>query len=142
MSKTCAYRIIERRTAIVVVGAAPPSDADWTHLADMMAKNLHDRAVVLSLGGGPSAKQRKQLMDASGGRAANIPCAILTESVMVRGITTAISWFVPEVRSFRPDELEAALGYLKITTPPADVRKVIEELRLELGPNARVARAS
>lgn len=108
----------------------------------MMAKNLHDRAVVISLGGGPSAKQRKQLMDVSGGRAAKIPCAIMTESAVVRGITTAISWFVPEVRSFRLDELEEALAYLRITTPVAEVKKVIDELRLELGPHARVARAS
>lgn len=141
MSKTCVYRLIEKRTMILVCGVAPPSDQDWGQLASVMGKNLHDRALVLSLGGGPSAKQRKQLMDASHGRAAQIPCAILTDSVMVRGITTAISWFVPEVRSFRPEEIEPALQYLRVTTPASEVRKVIDELKRELGSNAYAAHA-
>ncbi len=123
-------RVIEKRTAILVVGPNTPDDDEWDGICNIMRNNVHDRAVVVTDGGGPTARQRKVLIDAASGR--KVPTSVLTDSVMVRGITTAMSWFVPEVRAFRPTELQAALDYLKITTPVADVERVIGELRREM----------
>ena len=51
---------------------------------------------------------------------------------MVRGIATAIAWFVPNVRAYAPGELQAALDHLQITTPADAVQRIIDELKREM----------
>lgn len=131
MPRTLAFRTIERGTAVVVVGPDTPTDAEWGLLVVAMRRERHQRTLVVSAGGGPSAAQRKAILDASGGK--GLPAAIITDSVMVRGIATAISWFVREVRAFPPSDLQGALDFLGITTDAKTVQRVIDELKLELG---------
>lgn len=130
MPRTLAIRVIPGRTAILLVGSRTPDDQEWDEVCTIMRKNVHDRALVVTDGGGPSARQRQLLIDAAAGR--KVPTSVMTDSVVVRGITTAMSWFVPEVRAFPPSQLQAALDYLRITTPVADVARVITELRAEM----------
>ncbi len=130
MPKTLAVRTIETRTAIVVVGPKTPDDEDWAVLVEAVKREAHDRTLVVSAGGGPSPRQRKAILEASGGKA--LPAAILTDSIVVRGIATAIAWFVPEVRAYPPHELQAALDHLKVKTPAATVQRVIDELEREM----------
>lgn len=130
MPKTLAVRTIEKRTAIVVLGATTPDDADWEVLVEAQKRDGHDRTLVVTAGGAPTARQRKAILDASGGK--GLPAAVLTDSVVVRGITTAISWFVQDVRAFPPHDLQAALDHLKIRAPRATVQRVIDELKLEM----------
>jgi hypothetical protein len=130
MPRTLAFRTIENGTAIVAVGPNTPDDADWAQLVEAMKKDRHQRTLVVTAGGGPSAAQRKAILDASGGK--GLPAAILTDSVVVRGIATAISWFVPDVRAYPPGDLQSALDHLKITTPQRAVQRVIDELKHEM----------
>lgn len=130
MPRTLAFRTIEKGTAVVVVGPSTPDDAEWELLVVAMRKERHQRTLVVSAGGGPSAAQRKAILDASGGK--GLPAAIITDSVMVRGIATAIAWFVPDVRAYAPGELQAALKHLDITMPAAAVQRVIDELKREM----------
>lgn len=137
MPKTLAMRVIEKRTAVLVVGPNTPDDQEWDDVCDVLRKNVHDRALVVTDGGGPTARQRKVIIDAAGGR--KIPTAVMTDSVLVRGITTAMAWFVPEVQAFKPDDLRGALDYLKVTTPVADVDRVVTALRREMAEANRKA---
>ena len=130
MASTLAFRTLEKGTAIVVVGTSTPTDADWGELVAAMRRERHQRTLVVSAGGGPSAGQRKAILDASGGK--GLPAAIISDSVVVRGIATAIAWFVPEVRVFPPGDLQGALDHLKITIPVESVQRVIDELKREM----------
>lgn len=131
MARTLAFRSLENGTAVVVVGSGTPADADWAELVAAMKRDRHRRTLVVSGGGGPSASQRKAILDASGGK--GLPAAIISDSVVVRGIATAIAWFVPEVRVFPPGDLQGALDHLGVTIPAATVQSVIDELKREIG---------
>lgn len=138
MANTLAFRTIDDNgTVVVVVGAHTPSDADWKLLIEAHKRDRHQRTLVVSGGGGPSPAQRKAILDASGGK--GLPAAILTDSVVVRGIVTALSWFSPKIRAYAPGDLRGALDHLGVTIPVPIVQRVIEELKRELQrtPHAR-----
>jgi hypothetical protein len=131
MPKSLAFRRIDSSGSVVVVlGSKPPSDADWNLLVEAHKQGWPRRGLVVTAGGGPTAVQRQAVLDATGGK--GIPAAILTDSMMVRGIVTAISWFASQVRAFPPHDLEGALHHLGITMPVAAVQRVIDELKGEL----------
>lgn len=124
-------RLMADRTAVTVLGRNPPSDEEWEAVcAFCRAPNPPVRVLVLSAGGAPTSPQRQKILEASGGK--GLPQAILSESQFVRGVVTAISWFVKDVRAFAPSDLQSALDYLKITTPIAKVQAVLDELKREL----------
>lgn len=128
--RTIAFRTLDRGTAVVVVGPDTPDDAEWAQLVAAMKRDRHQRTLVVSAGGGPSAAQRKAILDASGGK--GLPAAIITDSVVVRGIATAISWFVSDVRAYPPGDLQGALDHLKVPLRVDEVQRVIDELKREL----------
>lgn len=112
-----------------------PSDEDW---AEYMS-GVHDflplegqRILVLSAGGGPNSTQRKAMTDALDG--AKVPVAILTNSWVMRGAATAVSWFNPNLRVFGPTAMEAAFEHLELTPwERAESSRVIQELQKSLG---------
>ena len=131
VSKTLAFRTIDDKgSVIVVVGPVAPADGDWNQLVEAHKKERYRRTLVVTAGGGPTPTQRKAILDVSGGK--GLPAAILTDSVMVRGIVTALSWFVSDVRAYPPHDLHGALAHLRMTTPPAVVQRVVDELKREL----------
>jgi hypothetical protein len=95
----------------------PPSDQDWDKYLEFLDQQRSDkvRLVVSTRGGGPSAAQRGRLRDVVNRYPTKIlPTAILTASVVARGVMTAISWFIPGLEAFAPNQLGAALNYLGI----------------------------
>jgi hypothetical protein len=73
--------------------------------------------LVYSLGGSPSATQRTEMTRSLRSRLNVHRTAVVTSSPLVRGVVTAINWFVrPELRSpaFAPNELDAAFDYLHL----------------------------
>jgi hypothetical protein len=123
--------MMEDRTAVTVLGRNPPTDEEWEVVcAFCRGANPPVRVLVLSAGGAPTPAQRHAILDASGGK--GLPQAILTESHIVRGIVTAISWFVKGVRAFAPSDLQAALDHLRITKPMGEMQAVLDELKREL----------
>lgn len=135
MAKSMAVRVLEGRLAVLVIGESAPHGADWEQAIDMMRRNVHDRALIVTAGGTPTARQRQLILEAGRtpeGKQREIPTAVITDSVLVRGVATAVAWFVPEVRAFAPRELAQALAYLHARTPIASVEQTIEELRREL----------
>lgn len=133
---------------LVAHDEGPPSDDEWqAWLRQFEASARGLRAnVVSSLGGGPTSSQRKELL-AVLAHLDHVPAAvILTSSALMRGLVTAIGWFLPADRRptmFGVDEVGPAFDLLGIdrSVRPA-VRAEIERLRASLvaGPKAAVSR--
>ena len=129
--KRMAVHVMNDATAVTVLGRNAPTDKEWEVVcAFCRGPNPPVRVLVWSAGGAPTSAQRHAILDASGGK--GLPQAILSDHQMVRGIVTAISWFVKDVRAFAPDDLQSALNHLKITKPVAEVQAVLDGLRREL----------
>jgi hypothetical protein len=121
---------------VVVHSAKAPSEDEWEEYMRAVRQNEQNlprvRTIVFTDGGGPNSAQRKAINDFLRGR--QTPVVLASTSPVVRGITTALSWFNPLVKSVAPDDLEGALRHLGVQ--PYHRTRVLQEmrkLRAELG---------
>jgi hypothetical protein len=129
---------------LVAHDEGPPSDEEWrAWLRDYEAAAATLRGnVVCSLGGGPTSSQRKDLLNVIGRLERVPPALILTSSALMRGLVTAIGWFLPVDRRptmFALDQLGAALDSLGIdTSARVAARTEMERLRASLATGPKV----
>jgi hypothetical protein len=104
---------------VSVHGSDSCSDAEWSEYLGMcgqaMAEHASDHNIgglVVSEGGGPTARQREELRIALGIRKPRV--AVITSSLVTRGIGTALSWFNPHLRTYPPRDWERALDHLHV----------------------------
>ena len=122
------------RVYAIVYGAQTPSADEWARCLEMCRERtgLSSRFVVETHGGGPDAKQRKALADLLRHEDARV--AVLTDSIVARGILTALAWLGLPQRGFAPGDLRGAASYLELSAD--EMQTVFEELtrlRSELG---------
>lgn len=101
------------RVLLGVHHQCPPTDEEWARwIALALEPSAAGVRTLVESGGnsGPNAKQRKALAEAL--RGVDIRSAILTESLVVRGIVTAIAWLNVALRAFAPDQQHEAADYL------------------------------
>jgi hypothetical protein len=93
----------------------PPSEAEWAEFLGLCAAQLSTvrGCLVVTDGGSPSAQQRGALMKLIKGR--TLPTAVVTPSLLSRGAVTALSWLGHAIRAFAPNELNAALDFVRVT---------------------------
>ncbi|WP_437753246.1 hypothetical protein WME89_39060 [Sorangium sp. So ce321] len=118
---------------IAVHGREPPSDEDWElYMQAVLALPATcTRTLVVTAGGGPNAKQRASINDFVSKHTLTV--AICTDALLVRQIGIALSWFNPRVRSFRGNDIAAALRYLEVNGPEAAlVHHKVAKMRLEI----------
>jgi len=120
---------------LVVHGHEPPSDEEWEEYlgqVKLVVATGRPRAIAVTEGGAPSFSQRSQLNRIlRGTRAVG---AVVSDSGLVRGIVTALSWFNHGVRSFSPDEFEAACAHLGVAAGQLEkLRGRLDALREALG---------
>jgi hypothetical protein len=123
---------------IVAQNAKPPTDEEWDYYIDGLRglereKRLHLlQSVVFTEGGAPSSAQRGRLNDFLNGRA--IRGAVVSPSGLVRGVVTALNWFNPKLKAFKPEQVDEAFRYvgLKESDLPV-VWSEFEKLRRKLG---------
>lgn len=117
---------------LAVYGESNPSDADFS-AAMVNFKNAdpsRSRLLVLTLGGGPTTLQRSQLNTLLNGRTMRTAIVYEIDSVILRNLITATSWFNKGVKAFPSRELHDALRYLEITAAQfPEVRRELERLR-------------
>jgi hypothetical protein len=98
---------------VVVHTDQPPAADEWRAFL-MEIGTFEDIAacpvLVYSEGGGPNALQRAALSEVLDGRPALT--SIVTPSLAVRGIATAVSWFNRRLKAFAPDRLADAFAHL------------------------------
>jgi hypothetical protein len=81
-------------------------------LSDDLPNNVPSRCLVVTDGGGPTVKQRRDL-DARLQRAAELRTAVITESAATRAMLAAVAWLSRnQIKCFRAAELNKAFDYL------------------------------
>lgn len=112
----------------------PPTDEEWARwIALALDPSAEGVRTIVESGGstGPNAKQRKALAEVVQG--VDIRSAIMTDSLIVRGIVTAIAWLSVSLRAFAPDQQREAADYLGLDASErawafAELRRLRAEL--------------
>jgi hypothetical protein len=97
-----------------------PTDSQWAALMDnlktVISKHGGDFSriygMVITDGGAPSHSQRELLNNVLSGKSWKI--SVLSDSLMVRGVVTALNWFNPEIRAFPSSEVQAFMSHLPV----------------------------
>lgn len=120
------------RVVVLVHRTQAPSDEDWEAYVDgvwsLDQHHAETRTLVLTDGAGPNALQRGVLIDRVESSGSGLS-AIVSGSKKARLILTAISWFVADLKFFRPDELSSAFAFLELE---ADEKENTLDAALEL----------
>jgi hypothetical protein len=102
------------RVAIAVHDEVPPTDEEWERWVEYFRGRTEGRALVETHeGAGPNAKQRKVLAERT--RGIDLRAAILTDSLVARGIVTAIAWLGIPQRALPPGQYQQAGDFLGLT---------------------------
>jgi len=116
--RTMAYAR-HRDYAVLVHSPRAPSDAEWDAYlgrADEWLLELHG-ILVVSDGGGPTSSQRRALKKLLAEKARhNASFALISPSLLARGIVLAINLFDPNIRAFRPEDVDQAFNFLRVPT--------------------------
>jgi hypothetical protein len=128
----------EGAIVIVVENAISPTVEEWNAYCAKVEATLHrtkPRGIALTDGGGPNAAQRNQINELLAGREA--PSAVVTDSLMVRGIVTALSWFNKQTAAFSPLAITKALRHVDVRGERArQLWQMIVELDATLHPRS------
>jgi|SRR5579859_1729660 len=107
----------------------PPSDEEWdglmAALASLRKRVTELRAVVVTDGGGPTSSQRGRIKSVIQGAA--IRSAVVSDSIKIRFIASAMMLISKNHASFTTKELAGAYDHLKLT--PEERLAVGEALR-------------
>lgn len=104
-----------------------PTDAEWLRWLTLARDPATDtlRLWVETSGfAGPNAKQRKLMHDTLHG--VDLRIAVLTDSLVVKGVITAVAWLGLAVRGFGPTSYRDAAHYLGLTS--VEVERVMTSL--------------
>lgn len=141
-SKTMRFR--ECGGVLLAVHTADaPTDEEWEAYIQfcLTLPPSCNKTLVLTLGGGPNAGQRKALQDRylDKQKRANKEylVAVMTDSALVRGIVKALNWFNKDANSFPYDGgagVSEALKHLRIDSVTAGrISLELQKMRIELG---------
>jgi hypothetical protein len=121
---------------VSVMNKSNPTKEEWDEMIQRLAPMIAELkgTVVYTLGGAPSATQRRHLRGLFD-KQTPPPAAILTESVVAQTAITALNlFFGGAFRAFSPQALKEALLFVKV--PSSDwelIRQALIELSRELG---------
>lgn len=121
---------------VAVHGTVTPSDKEWQDYLDHIVAHVHEIRGVLvnTTGGGPTAAQRRAATEHWNRWGSTPRMAIMTVSPVVRGMVTALSWFLgTNLRAFQVDAYAEAGAHLGLSEDDlVEINKMVEHLRGEL----------
>jgi hypothetical protein len=115
------------RVLIAVNDEQPLTNDEWDSWISLCLERAGKdaRAYVETRGqGGPNAKQRKRLVDVQ--QKVDIRFAIASDSLVVRGIVTAVAWLGVPLRAIEPDDYTAAAEFLELSA--SELGRVVDTL--------------
>lgn len=122
--------------------ARAPSSEEWAMCTQLLVRAVATgsfprmRVLVVTDGGGPDVVMRSELQ-AFFKKHDHFPkTAVVTTSVLSRGIVTAVSWFNPNIKAFAPIHFGAALDHLGVPRAAPRLLRELAEMERELGPNS------
>ena len=92
------------------VGVAPPSDSSWRQYVRALVRVIPrlQRLLIVPRPAGVTATQREEIRRLVGNR----PMAVVTGSLVNRGVITSLSWFKIPIHAFAPGAYRDALRWL------------------------------
>ena len=120
------------RVCVAVLRDAPPTQEEWSSwLTLLRARKGAPVRVLVETQSGPNASQRKALSDTL--RDEDARFAILTDSLIVRGIVTALAWLGLPHHAFAPSQHVQACNYLDLSTEEREeAERELSRLRRKL----------
>ncbi len=128
--------VVEDRVLMVIQGNHRPTDASHSAFLQFMRDHGHeyDAMLVFSPGGTPDMVQRKKMVEVLNLK--RRPIAVLTHSKIVRGVVTAVSWFLETpLRPFAPEDIDAAITFIGQGANADRVQRNMEEQIRRGAPN-------
>ena len=112
---------------ILVLGSRMLTDAEFdAHIVEAVSMAGSVRAVILAvLGSPPMSAERRAKLERAG--LVHVPTAVLTGSVLIRSILTALRWLGGDARPFPMDGELQACEFLEV--PVAERQALVRELR-------------
>jgi hypothetical protein len=110
------------RMYVVSHAQVAPSAEDWKKVCDLISSHYDDARglFILTAWPSPNAAQRKAALAMLPKNPKVPPIAIMSEALIVRGVATALNWFLNDsVRAFQPHDVEGLAKHLKITEKDA-----------------------
>ncbi|MFV8752984.1 STAS/SEC14 domain-containing protein [Nannocystaceae bacterium ST9] len=121
---------------IAVHGTLAPNDEEWQAYLEHILEHVNEiRGVIVNTtGGGPTAAQRRAATEHWNRWGSTPRMAIMTVSPVVRGMVTALSWFLgTNIRAFSIDAFADASKHLGLSDEDVGaVKAMVEKLRPEL----------
>jgi hypothetical protein len=117
-------------TFIVAHGEEAPAPEEWTSFLSEFETALPSLTglLVFSAGAATDARQREQIEELT--KRGKLRVAVLTDSIVVRGTVTALSWFDVQVEAFAPNNEYGALDHLGVDpTMRPDVLARLREIK-------------
>jgi hypothetical protein len=122
-----------------------PTPEEWAQSMELFARTVATgsfsklRILVVTDGGGPDVVMRGELQAFFKTHGHSPKTAVITTSVVVRGIVTAVSWFNPNIKALAPIHFGAALEHLGLTRAAPRLLRELTEMERELGANSCLA---
>src|SRR5215831_11606107 len=125
---------------LVVQNGADPSNAEW----DLYLANIrtcldlpHATGIAFTDGGTPDALQRGRVNELIAGR--RPPSAVVSNSIAIRSVITALRWFNPHTAAFSGRNVDAALRFVHVEGQRvAGLWQFVLGLDRQLTPPARI----
>jgi hypothetical protein len=147
--KNAAFKLVHN-VGVCVHNLRNPSKEEWDSYLEMSravrraaGDDLSNfKQLVFTDGGGPNVAQRKASTDiAAGARNSEaLKVAVVSRSLVARGLVTAFRWLGFPLRSFAPEELEETFAFLEVSRAEAlDICLAVEELCAVVGGPIRSA---
>ncbi len=133
MAASILYEFVGR-VLVYVGGSSTPETDDWDEhiraLREHVAAHPDSRSLVWAGGARLSAIQRKQLADVMPKKTRT---SVITDSMIDRGIVTALTWFVDGIKAFSPSEEDEAVAHLDLRDEEiAPVMEAAARLRTQM----------
>lgn len=132
------------RLMLGVLNEDPPTDDEWRRWIELGAVRVGlDVRVVFEVYGsvGPNARQRQALTPWLG--KVDMRTAVMSDSIIVRGVVTAVSWLGVANSAFSPGQQEAAARYLELSAEEVAVARMqLPGLRKAAGVRRKTTRFS
>jgi hypothetical protein len=112
---TGTWRDESRIVVLAVHNFNAPSDDEWEQYCSNIARHVADDQTVgiaFTDGGGPNSAQRDRVRAELRERTPR--SAVISRSLIVRGVVTALSWFNPLTAAFSPEQVNDAFEFAGI----------------------------
>jgi hypothetical protein len=115
MPRSMAYARCGHAHVVTLHGSGNPTDTEWQSYLQDLDRWLPELVgfLVVTSGPGPTSRQRSQSNTIQAQhRIRTVRVAVVSDSLLARGIVNAFNLFNPGIRTFRPTAMQDALVHI------------------------------